>query len=785
MTSLNERFPRKSKSKCLDSLKSKSVYKLNTKPKHNKPVLKSKNTVKSSLDTLDYTGLSTSLTDNPSTSVKAKLQAFSLCAKQFYNSRLSHKLSSSSSKHLDYSEQTDNLDYISTSQPTGSQGNGKNFKGNSLYNSLNKLALGNRSWTLGKLSSSDSDDQLNTVTNFHELYVKLHKVPQLTPSAPPKDFHSSNSSIDPVPIRQPTQNLKTWSSLPSLYEEKGNKVGLSKSKIRLNFDESERDSITSINFSTRPSSIADDDLERSDIRHSTDSLNGLRNLQNNYNFSDSESDDAAAQQAQQLVHRRDETPHRCDRLLPNLDVAPLNEGEPHINNNNNYIDNLDNIINNNIQQNPQDNINNQLQDPVPNANQLVQDLVKDFEEDMAGQAHHSVPYFSGNPSENGIKNWFDIYDIWVGSNPRRLSDQSQICSAGLLFKDSAKRFFMNLDLHLDVNHGGARAVADNPRPNAIVSYEEFKERMTAAFPKSPDQRITGITKLFQLKQKSDESCSAYINNMQEIAQSVSASPEELRIAILSGLRDDVKAVVMMHLANYTPEVRDGEDPAAAEARQQTELLAAVKKYADLADTYVVNKTNNIDGTLLSKIAMMQDTLTALAQKSNTCAGVAEGSHDNRDNNYQPRNKQFNRRNFNPSNSEERPPQRIFRGNNRNQNNYRQPWPRDNGDPNNDYNYYQRRLAGNTRNGYSNQSGNFYQNPSYNNWNARPQQTAYQSRGYNYSNTGNNQRGEYNVQEGYYRGPAARRGNLRGFQTLNSRNDYQGRQQVPSGPPASQ
>ena len=121
---------------------------------------------------------------------------------------------------------------------------------------------------------------------------------------------------------------------------------------------------------------------------------------------------------------------------------------------------------------------------------------------------------------------------------------------GILLKRAAKLWFDKLNF----SNSESRDSSSTP----IRNWAEFKQLFEERFKKHEGDYTRDVMDFFQLKQGVNESIEEYILQMQLKGKSAHMAENLLKHAILGGLRNEIRQVVMMHQIDTIEDINVGD-----------------------------------------------------------------------------------------------------------------------------------------------------------------------------------------------------------------------------------
>lgn len=256
---------------------------------------------------------------------------------------------------------------------------------------------------------------------------------------------------------------------------------------------------------------------------------------------------------------------------PDLDLLNLD---------NSFIDNLNNPVTNEDAQLI-------LFEYQPNVQQL-QNNVDIFEDYYYSDMASCVPTSFRGFSSDDVEAWFRHLDLWLQTQ-RTPTERSKICHAALFLKDSALHYFNTLNIIDMVPEGQQQP------EGTIMTYNQFKDGMVNQYRREPGDNWREISALFQIKQGPTEKTESYINGVQTRGMAARATEDQIRIAAIAGLRDDVKAVIMHHDINTLGDIcKWAIMSEKLQVNPASDVIQAVKKLEDVVERMQVRAVTEVE-----------------------------------------------------------------------------------------------------------------------------------------------------------------------------------------------
>ena len=182
----------------------------------------------------------------------------------------------------------------------------------------------------------------------------------------------------------------------------------------------------------------------------------------------------------------------------------------------------------------------QQENPVvqPNLNFLPINYTEDYDYLNSMASHCAPPIFRGLHSED-VQAWFRHMDLWLETQ-RNLSEKAKISHTALLFRDAALHHYNTLDVR------DPPAEAANRVEGVIYAYQDFKDNIIQRFQTNPGDNWREVAALFTCKQQPGQPTELYVAEILKRGESARATQEQMKMACLAGLRDDIRAVIMHH-----------------------------------------------------------------------------------------------------------------------------------------------------------------------------------------------------------------------------------------------
>ena len=149
------------------------------------------------------------------------------------------------------------------------------------------------------------------------------------------------------------------------------------------------------------------------------------------------------------------------------------------------------------------------------------------------------PVFRGGLSDDA-GSWLDHVSWWLNTQ-RAATERAKISYARVLLQDSALAWFDELEI-VDPPAAVGAVIPEG----AITTWEQFKTRFTERFRHDAATQWRDIANLWEVKQLPGQTTEDFVVLVQKKGKSSGATAEQITMAALAGLRNDIKAVVMQH-----------------------------------------------------------------------------------------------------------------------------------------------------------------------------------------------------------------------------------------------
>jgi len=121
-----------------------------------------------------------------------------------------------------------------------------------------------------------------------------------------------------------------------------------------------------------------------------------------------------------------------------------------------------------------------------------------------------------------------------------MTDRGKIAFVAAALRHSARHWFHDLIIDDPLQDGNQ----PHPDDTRISTYDAFRVAFVTRFKKDTNNAWRDVNKMFATKQMQFQMTEQYITQMQDMARQAGADSDQLRFAILAGLRDSVKAQVL-------------------------------------------------------------------------------------------------------------------------------------------------------------------------------------------------------------------------------------------------
>lgn len=149
------------------------------------------------------------------------------------------------------------------------------------------------------------------------------------------------------------------------------------------------------------------------------------------------------------------------------------------------------------------------------------------------------PVFRGTYREDA-QTWLETVKWYIRAE-RNQTEKNKIAHAGMLMGDDAKRWFKSLDVREPPGEGD-----DRLSQGAITTFEELSELFLEHFRREQGDLWREQSMIWSCKQRPGQKTDDFLNELIEIADRARATADQVRMAALAGLRDDVKAYCLGH-----------------------------------------------------------------------------------------------------------------------------------------------------------------------------------------------------------------------------------------------
>jgi hypothetical protein len=179
-----------------------------------------------------------------------------------------------------------------------------------------------------------------------------------------------------------------------------------------------------------------------------------------------------------------------------------------------------------------------LHDPDSDCESVFDFYDDDYEESEMNNRQPQV--FSGLMSDDPIS-FMRHVEMWVNTQ-RGADDFIKINLTGCLMQNAGLDWFQSLQI----------GTKDGDNRGKITKFSDFKELFLQKFKRDESDKFRLVQQIWEYKQTLNQSTEEYVNSMTTMARKVDLQPEQILLAIKSGLRADIKAAVMQHQDITTP-----------------------------------------------------------------------------------------------------------------------------------------------------------------------------------------------------------------------------------------
>ena len=196
--------------------------------------------------------------------------------------------------------------------------------------------------------------------------------------------------------------------------------------------------------------------------------------------------------------------------------------------------------------------------------------------------------FRGLRSENS-EIFMTKFSLWLKTQNIH-SEIAKICHLALLLRDQAQTWHEGLNIV-------ELAEDAQPAQGEIGTFEAYRQAFLNRFRREEGANWREVASLFALKQGPSESTETYVTRVQNCGVKARATPDEINLAMMSGLRPALKNVLAHH---------------------QIDTVQDVIRWAALAEDISEDKTgadDDVKGAMQRIEAMLAKTMVNAAEKA--------------------------------------------------------------------------------------------------------------------------------------------------------------------------
>jgi len=192
--------------------------------------------------------------------------------------------------------------------------------------------------------------------------------------------------------------------------------------------------------------------------------------------------------------------------------------------------------------------------------------------------------FSGS-YENAVA-WLQDFELWLNAQ-RNLNERARISHFALQMKDSARSWVSQFQI-VDPPVNAAEVIPQNH----IYAFADLRQRFLDRFRRPEDARSQDIASLYDFKQSPTQTTESFVNEMMKRGEAAGATEEHVRYAVLHGLQDNIKTVVLHHEnADLQEIIKWGVTAERITKNSAPELTMAVEKLERMMDKLKVSSVS--------------------------------------------------------------------------------------------------------------------------------------------------------------------------------------------------
>jgi hypothetical protein len=166
--------------------------------------------------------------------------------------------------------------------------------------------------------------------------------------------------------------------------------------------------------------------------------------------------------------------------------------------------------------------------------------------------------------------------MWI-TTQRTTDDVSRINVVGRSLEDSARDWFYTLNIGGGGTNSGAR----------IDSFEQFRRAFLERFQKTIPDRWRLVQEVWEMRQSENQSTETFASEVNRKGVKAALTPDQILLAVRSGLRDDIKSAIMQH-----PEI---------------ETISDIVKWGTIAERYP-QQNSGLTRELVETIRRIEETM---------------------------------------------------------------------------------------------------------------------------------------------------------------------------------
>ena len=169
------------------------------------------------------------------------------------------------------------------------------------------------------------------------------------------------------------------------------------------------------------------------------------------------------------------------------------------------------------------------------------------EEEDYEMAYATPAIFHGSSKENA-DSWLRHATWWLSTTRAGQADNlvAKLHQIAILFQDEAETWFASLNIDIGHSSDTSRMHLHNEenRTPGIRTWEDFVIAFKERFKRDESERTSEVTALMQAKQGKEQTVEDFVTSIRKKGNLIGATKEEVYMAVVSGLKTNLKAQIM-------------------------------------------------------------------------------------------------------------------------------------------------------------------------------------------------------------------------------------------------